>query len=122
MFSNVRLKQRRLDMGLTLEEVGNIVGVSRSAVQKYEKGKIINIYTSIVELFAKALRCSPAYLMCWSDEPNETLKKDEILNSTEYTAKERKIIQAYKDNPEMQEAVNRLLGVEEEYAEDLIMA
>ncbi|MBQ6411086.1 MAG: hypothetical protein IJI16_03955, partial [Atopobiaceae bacterium] len=32
-----------------------------SAVQKYEKGKIKNIYISTIELFSKALHCSPLY-------------------------------------------------------------
>lgn len=71
MFSSERMKQRRLDMGLTLEEVGAVVGVSRSAVQKYEKNIIKNVNTNTVELFAKALHCSPAYLMCWTDDPLE---------------------------------------------------
>ena len=37
MFSSDRLRERRLAMGLTLEQVGEVVGISRSAVQKYEK-------------------------------------------------------------------------------------
>lgn len=71
MFSSERMKSRRLAMGLTLEEVGAVVGVSRSAIQKYEKNVIKNVYTNTVELFAKALHCSPAYLMCWTDDPLE---------------------------------------------------
>jgi len=70
MFSNERLRNRRIELGLTQEEVGKVVGISRSAVQKHEKGIIINVYTSTVELFAKALKCSPAYLMQWTDDPN----------------------------------------------------
>ncbi|MEA4933104.1 MAG: helix-turn-helix transcriptional regulator [Lawsonibacter sp.] len=69
MFSSERLRQRRINMGMTQEEVGEIVGISRSGVQKHEKGIIKNVTTSTVELFAKALRCSPAYLMCWTDDP-----------------------------------------------------
>lgn len=80
MFDNNRLRQRRLDVGLTLEEVGNIAGISRSAVQKYEKGVIKNIYISTIELFSKALKCSPNYLMCWTDDPSVTPKKIELTN------------------------------------------
>lgn len=76
MFSSERLKERRLSMGLTLEEVGEVVGISRSAVQKYEKKVIKNVYTSTVELFAKALHCTPAYLMCWTDDPLEGMKAE----------------------------------------------
>lgn len=78
MFSSDRLRERRLAMGLTLEQVGEVVGISRSAVQKYEKKVIKNVYTSTVELFAKALHCTPAYLMCWTDNPLEGMQKDEF--------------------------------------------
>ena len=69
MFNPERLRQRRLDMGLTLEEVGAPLGISRSAVNKYERGVIKNVYTSVVEGFASVLRCSPGYLMGWTDDP-----------------------------------------------------
>lgn len=69
MFNPERLRQRRLDMGLTLEEVGAPIGISRSAVNKYERGVIKNVYTSVVEGFASVLRCSPGYLMGWTDDP-----------------------------------------------------
>lgn len=82
MFNNERLKKRRLDMGLTLQEVADVVGISMSAVQKYEKGKIKNVYTSTVELFAKALHCSPLYLLDWTDNPNliESTDNDKLQN------------------------------------------
>lgn len=73
MFIPERLRQRRLDMGLTLEEVGLPLGISRSAVNKYERGVIKNVYTSVVEGFAAVLRCSPGYLMGWTDDPLEGL-------------------------------------------------
>ncbi len=73
MFDPERLRKRRLDMGLTLEEVGLPLGISRSAVNKYERGVIKNIYTSIVEGFATILHCSPGYLMGWTDDPHEGL-------------------------------------------------
>lgn len=69
MFNPERLRQRRLDMGLTLEEVGAPLGISRSAVNKYERGVIKNVYTSVVEGFAGVLHCSPGYLMGWTDDP-----------------------------------------------------
>lgn len=69
MFNYQRLKARRVELDLTLEDVGAIAGISRSAVQKYEKGIIKNVYVSMVEQFAKALRCNPAYLLGWVDTP-----------------------------------------------------
>lgn len=90
MFSCDRLRERRISMGLTQEEVGSIAGITRSAVQKYERGIIKNVYTSTLELFAQALRCSPAYLMCWTDNPREGM-------DLELTQTERAIIRAYRE-------------------------
>ncbi len=108
MFDNNRLKNRRLDMGLTLEEVGNVVGITRSAVQKHEKGIIKNVYTSTVELFAKALRCSPAYLMSWTDDPSIDIS----TTNNDLTQKEKRLITAYRNKPNMQASIDKLLDIE----------
>ncbi|MBO5415138.1 MAG: helix-turn-helix transcriptional regulator [Clostridia bacterium] len=35
-----KIKERRLELGLTLEEVANAVGVAKSTVKKWESGQI----------------------------------------------------------------------------------
>lgn len=60
---NIRRCRRDLDM--TLEEVAIKVGVTRATIQKYENGIISNIPSDKIELLAKALRTTPAYLMGW---------------------------------------------------------
>ena len=39
----IDLEKRRKELGLTLEEVGNFVGVSKSTVKKWETGFIDNM-------------------------------------------------------------------------------
>lgn len=68
-FMKDRLKSRRVDMGLTLQEVADAIGVEKPTVQRYESGKIKKIDTITVEMLAKAVRCDPAYLMGWSEAP-----------------------------------------------------
>lgn len=112
MFDNERLRQRRLDMGMTQEEVGEVVGITRSAVQKHEKGIIKNVACSTVELFAKALRCSPAYLMGWTDD-SRTEEQKKMLGGT-LSAAERVLVEKFSElNEEGQE---KLL----DYADDLV--
>ncbi|WP_239255478.1 helix-turn-helix domain-containing protein [Listeria ilorinensis] len=53
------LKERRLEKGLTLEEVGNRVGVGKSTVRKWEDGLIANMRRDNVVALAKALDISP---------------------------------------------------------------
>ena len=62
-----RIKRRRLALDMTLEDVSKIVGVTRATIQKYENGIISNIPSDKIELLAKALLTSPAYIMGWDD-------------------------------------------------------
>lgn len=61
------IKSRRIKLGLTLEDVGKIVGVSKATVQRWESGEISNMRRDKIVLLAKALHTSPAYLMGWED-------------------------------------------------------
>lgn len=58
-----KIKKRRLELGLTLEEVGAIVGVSKSTVMKWETGYIENMKRDKIALLARALRVSPLWVM-----------------------------------------------------------
>lgn len=51
--------KRRMELGLTLEEVGNIVGVSKSTVKKWENGHISNMKRDKIELLSKVLKMNP---------------------------------------------------------------
>lgn len=54
---------RRKELGLTLEEVGNAVGVSKSTVKKWENGFISNMRRDKIEKLAKILEVSPVRLL-----------------------------------------------------------
>lgn len=58
-----KIKGRRLDLELTLQEVADIVGVSKSTVQKWESGNIENMRRDKIALLAKALNVSPLFIM-----------------------------------------------------------
>ena len=62
-----KVKQLRTQQGLTLEDVGNAVGVGKSTVRKWESGIIANMRRDKIALLAKALHVSPSYLMGWND-------------------------------------------------------
>lgn len=65
-----RIAARRKELNLTLEEVGDAVGVTKSTVRKWETGHIENMRQDKIAKLAKVLQCSPAYLMGWNDSPN----------------------------------------------------
>ena len=64
-----KMKNRRIELGLSLEAVGDIVGVGKSTVRKWENGFIKNMGRDKIALVAKALRVTPGYLMGWEDAP-----------------------------------------------------
>ncbi|WP_353418292.1 S24 family peptidase [Staphylococcus delphini] len=57
------IKSRRKELNLTLEQVGNIVGVGKSTVRKWETGDIENMKRDKIVKLAKALKVSPSYIM-----------------------------------------------------------
>ena len=51
----MKIREARLAKGLTQEELGNIVGLQKSAIAKYENGRVVNIKRSTLQKLAKAL-------------------------------------------------------------------
>ncbi len=63
-----QIKNRRSELGITLKQIADQVGVSEATVQRWEAGVITNLrYSRIVKL-AKALRMHPGDLMGWEDK------------------------------------------------------
>lgn len=62
------IKKRRKYLGKTLEEVADIIGVSRQTMSRYETGVISNIPSDKVEAIARVLETTPSYLMGWSKQ------------------------------------------------------
>lgn len=65
-----KLRSRRIELGLTLEEVGKIAGVTKSTVKKWESGAIANMRKDKIALLAKALKVSPTWIMGLDDVIN----------------------------------------------------
>lgn len=57
------LKRKRLELGLTYEELGSLVGVGKSTVRKWETGMIDNMRRDNIVALSKALNISPITLM-----------------------------------------------------------
>ena len=53
------IKDRRLELGLTMKEVADAVGVTEATVSRWESGDIANMKRSRIINLAKALKLSP---------------------------------------------------------------
>ena len=65
-----RIKQRREELGLSVEEVARLLGKHRATIYRYESNEIEKFPTDTLEPIAKALHTTPAYLMGWEDSQN----------------------------------------------------
>ena len=93
------LKRLRERKNLTLEEVGNYIGVKKTTVQRYEIGEIDIKRTKAMKL-AEILGATPAQIMGWVDQKFTP------------TPLEQRVIEKYREMPEMQVAVHRILGID----------
>lgn len=62
------IRKRKQELDLTYEEIGKIVGVSKSTVRKWEIGMIENMRRDKILLLAQALKISPAELLGWDTD------------------------------------------------------
>ena len=57
------IKQLRQEKGLTQEQLGKIIDVQRSTINKYEKGFVKNMKRSSIQKMADFFGVSPSYLL-----------------------------------------------------------
>ena len=65
-----KIKKARLRKGMTQQELGDIVGVQKSAIAKYESGRVVNIKRSTLQKIASALNIRPSELV-FGDSPRD---------------------------------------------------
>jgi len=96
------IRYRRKDLGLTLRDVADALGVSEGTVSRYESNEIRNMGIDKIADLARVLRCSPGYLMGWEDSPTLAISETEEL-----------LIRAFRAaDPVTQRHVRLLLGLE----------
>lgn len=84
------IKEARLEKGLTQEELGKLVGVQKSAIAKYENGRVVNIKRSTLKMLASVLDLKGSDLI----EEKPTAADDGL------TENQRKLIEFAKSVPE----------------------
>ena len=86
---------------MSQKELAEKIDVSNSRISNWEQG-INRPDADILAELCRALNVSPSELL------------DVHLSTDNLNEQERKVIQAYRDKPELQKAVNILLGIEGE--------
>lgn len=68
-----RIKQKRVENGLTQEDLATRLGVKRQAVCKWEKSEVEDIRRSLIAKMAQIFQCNPVWLMGLDDAKEVTL-------------------------------------------------
>lgn len=78
-----KIKTLRMQQNMTLEELGNKVGVGKSTVRKWETGIIENMKRDKIAKVARVLGVTPSYLMGWDDNEESQTSEHPIKNKLE---------------------------------------
>lgn len=77
-----RIKERRKELGLSVDDVAIKLNKNRATIYRYESNDIEKLPVDILEPLAKVLNTTPAYLMGWNEIEEtlecNTLSKNEI--------------------------------------------
>lgn len=63
-----RIRARRKELGLSVDELAERLNKNRATIYRYESNEIEKLPTTVLEPLANALSVSPSYLMGWEDE------------------------------------------------------
>ncbi len=92
------IRNRRLELDLTLEEIGNAVGVGKSTVQKWENGFISNMKRDKIASLAQILQISPVTLITGELDTSYNLKNTEDTTSIPIVGEVAAGVGCYADN------------------------
>lgn len=99
-----RIRQRRLELNMTMEELGEKIGVQKSAINKYEKDDI-DMKASKIKALHDVLGLS--YLELLDDEDSEDLQLLTAYNSADSTTRSnvRKILDVQEPKKDTESSV-----------------
>lgn len=66
-----RIRQRRLELGLSVEEVAKHLGKNKATIYRYENEDIKNFPASIIKPLTEILEITPDLLMKWIEQEME---------------------------------------------------
>ena len=84
---NEIIKKRRKELGLTLKQVAEQLGVSESLISRYESKDVKNMGIDKITPLAKVLKCTTAYLMGWENQTQKEMG-DDIVEKYKLTPEE----------------------------------
>lgn len=108
-----RIKARRKELGMSVDELAAKIGKNRATVYRYENGDIENYPIDILKPLAKALQTTERYLIGW-DEMSDFDFESQTWTNFEVSSEEKEIIKAFRNADDLhKKMVCELLGIKE---------
>lgn len=83
------LADRRKELGLTMKQVAEAVGVSEATVSRWESGQIANMRRDRISTYAKVLQVRPTFIMTGEIDSPETQKAPTLNKKDERDIKKK---------------------------------
>lgn len=71
-----RIRNRRLELGLSVDDLAKLLQKNRATVYRYESNYIKSYSPDVLESLAKALQTTPAYFYGYDDSTPESRQDD----------------------------------------------
>lgn len=94
-----RLIRLRKSHGLSQEQLGNKIGLKKSAIYKMEKGLTVNPKRSTVEKLATIFNVSGSYILCMTDNEQTNV---ESITPKEFETEVKNLLSKVNDLNEQQ--------------------
>lgn len=98
-----KIKNARIAKGMTQEELGKVLGVQKSAIAKYESGRVVNIKRTTLKKISDVLDIRPTELIYGVSL--DVQKTNDILSD---------IILTLREDDELLEIIDKLTKLDKE--------
>lgn len=109
-----RIQARRKELNLTQEMIANKLSLNKSTIARYESGAVEKIKLPVIQAMAQILDVNPDWLALKTDKEGCYADCVDITKNIQLSKHEAYLILAYREHPDMQKSVDRLLGIEPE--------
>ena len=94
------LKNRRIEIGLTMKELADKIGVSEGTISRWESGHIHNMKRDKVAALSHVLEIPPEVIMGWETDVDRFAKTANIINAhrkNTLNQKEKALLSTYRE-------------------------
>lgn len=73
------IRNRRIELGMTQQDVADAIGVTKATVSRWETGNIKNMNRENIEKLSRLLDIPPSVLLDWDTFDEERLRRGQLI-------------------------------------------